>query len=279
MTNKPPNHADSASSLSASELRHYQQQGFIVPQFRLSEERVGQLREALDRVIADNPDRRPEQLVSVHISGKNAEGVTGHDAFMQIAQDSEIVDMVSQVIGPDVILWGCQSFCKPAGDGMEVPWHQDGHYWPIRPLATCTVWIAIDDSVVENGCLRVVPGSHREQELFDHLKEDRDDIVLNQRVADGIFNESDAVDVELEAGQMSLHDVYMIHGSNPNRSTRRRAGLAIRYMPGTSLFDRNSSAAGTNAGYAVYFATRPIWLLRGEDRTGTNDFLVGHKGA
>lgn len=262
--------------LSAAEVDQYQQQGYVVPEFRLFTDQLDGLRAALDQVIRDNPDRRPEQLVSVHIAGKNAEGVTGHNAFMDIACDRALLDAVSQLIGPDVILWGCQSFCKPPGDGMEVPMHQDGHYWPIRPLATCTVWIAIDDSVVENGCLQVIPGSHREQKLYAHLKEDRDDLVLNQRVADGAFDDNDVVDVVLEAGQMSLHDVYMIHGSNPNRSTRRRAGLAIRYMPGSSLFGRDSSAPGSDAGYAVYFETRPIWLLRGEDRTGQNDFTVGH---
>lgn len=275
MTDLAGSSASSAASLNDDELAQYREQGFVVPRFRLSAERVGILREALDRVIQDNPDTRPEQLVSVHIAGKNAEGVTGHETFMDIASDERIVDAVSQLIGPDVILWGCQSFCKPPGDGMEVPFHQDGNYWPIRPLATCTVWIAIDDSVVENGCLRVIPGSHRDRQLVDHLQEDRDRLVLNQRVVDGVFDENDAVDVELEAGQMSMHDVYMIHGSNPNLSSRRRAGLAIRYMPGTSLFARDSSDDGSGAGYAVYFSTRPIWLLRGEDRTGQNDFEVG----
>lgn len=275
MTDLAGSSASSAASLNDDELAQYREQGFVVPRFRLSAERVGILREALDRVIQDNPDTRPEQLVSVHIAGKNAEGVTGHETFMDIASDERIVDAVSQLIGPDVILWGCQSFCKPPGDGMEVPFHQDGNYWPIRPLATCTVWIAIDDSVVENGCLRVIPGSHRDRQLVDHLQEDRDRLVLNQRVVDGVFDENDAVEVELEAGQMSMHDVYMIHGSNPNLSSRRRAGLAIRYMPGTSLFARDSSDDGSGAGYAVYFSTRPIWLLRGEDRTGQNDFEVG----
>ena len=267
---------DSSGPLSVNEIAQYKKQGYIVPQFRLSGDQLGRLREALEQVIRDNPDTRPEQLVSVHITGKNAEGVTGHETFMEIASDPSLLEAVSQLIGPDVILWGCQSFCKPPGDGMEVPWHQDGHYWPIRPLATCTVWIAIDDSLVENGCLRVIPGSHRDQALVDHLKEDRDRLVLNQRVVDGVFDESEAVDVELEAGQFSMHDVYMIHGSNPNTSTRRRAGLAIRYMPGTSLFARDSSDDGSGAGYAVYFSSRPIWLLRGQDRTGQNDFQVGH---
>lgn len=266
----------SQGPLTPEEVTCYEQDGFIIPEFRLSDGQLSRLREALEQVIRDNPETRPEQLVSVHIAGKNSEGVTGHETFMEIASDPALLDAVSQLIGHDVILWGCQSFCKPPGDGMEVPWHQDGHYWPIRPLATCTVWIAIDDSMAENGCMRVIPGSHRDQQLVEHLKEDRERLVLNQRVADGVFDENEVVDVELEAGQMSMHDVYMIHGSNPNTSPRRRAGLAIRYMPGTSLFARDSSSDGTGAGYAVYFSSRPIWLLRGEDRTGQNDFQVGH---
>lgn len=263
--------------LTEKETSDYRSQGYVVPRFQLAEERVVRLRVALDRVIDANPETRPEQLVSVHINGKNAEGVSGDSEFLAIARDPSILDMVEQCIGPDVILWGCQAFCKPPGDGMEVPWHQDGHYWPIRPLATCTVWIAIDDSSVENGCLRVIPGSHREQTLWTHSRSDRKDVVLNQKVADSRFDESSAVNVELKAGQMSLHDVYLTHGSNPNHSARRRAGLAIRYMPATSHFSRGVDAAGTNAGYAVDFSTRPLWLLRGEDRSGKNDFSIGHK--
>lgn len=260
--------------LSESEVEAYETLGFVVPEFRLSADRLAQLKDALDRVISANPETRPEKLVSVHLKQERGEGVVGDDVFLEVARDEGILDLVEQLIGPDIILWGCQAFCKPPGDGMEVPWHQDGQYWPIRPLATCTVWIAIDDSVVQNGCLRVIPESHKENTLHSHLKEDRTDIVLNQRVEDAVFDESTAVDVELEAGQMSLHDVYLIHGSNPNRSTRRRAGLAIRYMPATSLFDRN--LVFEHSGFRVDFATRPLWLLRGNDVTGANDFDIGH---
>ena len=159
---------------------------------------------------------------------------------------------------------------------MEVPWHQDGHYWPIRPLATCTAWIAIDDSVIENGCLRVIPGSHTEGELHDHMKEDREDVVLNQRVGSEAVDIDEAGDLELQAGQLSLHDAYMVHGSNPNRSPRRRAGIAIRYMPGSSHFDRELFTPSADAGYTIDFSRRPIWLLKGEDRCGKNDFATGH---
>lgn len=262
------------SKLTEEEIVHYREEGYVIPTFRLSEEQVTRLRAALDSVIANNPDTRPEQLVSVHTKEKGAEGVRGDEIFLELAQNEEILDMVEQLVGHDLVMWGCQAFCKPAGNGMEVPWHQDGHYWPIKPLATCTVWVAIDDSVIANGCLRVIPRSHREQALHSHLVEDRTDVVLNQRVEDDFFDQSTAVDIQLKAGQMSLHDVYLIHGSNPNTSPHRRAGLAIRYMPGTSHFDR-SSPADDSAGYMVDFSQRPIWLVRGEDRTGKNDFEVG----
>ena len=265
-------------ALSESEVRHYRQHGYVVPSYRLSPERVLELRSALATVIDANPETRPEQLVSVHTREKGVEGVVGDAIFLELARDRQILDLIEQLIGPDIVMWGCQAFCKPAGDGMEVPWHQDGHYWPINPLATVTAWIAIDDSTVENGCLRVIPDSHLDQYLHGHLVEDRKDVVLNRRVKNRHFDENSAVDIELEAGQLSLHDIYLIHGSNPNRSPHRRAGLAIRYMPATSLFDRESGGADASAGYMVDFSTRPIWIVRGQDRTGRNDFLIGHQG-
>ena len=74
---------------------------------------------------------------------------------------------------------------------MEMPWHQDGHYWPIRPLAAITVWIAIDDSTTENGCMRYVPGSHKSGVLSHHLDERRE-LVLNQAIQSDLFDEAAA---------------------------------------------------------------------------------------
>ena len=184
--------------------------------------------ETLDDLIARNPDVRPEKLVSAHIEGRNDEGVVGSSMFLELARDPHILDMVEQVIGSDIVLWGCQIFCKPGGDGMEVPMHQDGEYWPIRPLANCTVWVAIDASKIENACLRIVPGSHREQRIFEHEHDMRDGLVLRDKVREE-FIETEPVDVELEPGQMSLHDVYLIHGSNANRSddAPRRRGDSL----------------------------------------------------
>ena len=268
------------SSLSPEEVSHYRSQGYVIPGFCLPAPRVAQMVSALDELIRQNPGVRPEKLVSAHLEGGsagNAEGVRGKRQFLELAMDPAIVELVSGVIGDDIVLWGCHVFCKPAGDGYETPWHQDGHYWPIRPLATCTVWLALEPSTRANGCLRVIPGSHRGQQLFDHLHEDRTDLTLNQRLAPQTFDETTAVDLELQPGQMSLHDVYMIHGAAANRSTQRRTGVALRYMPSTSVFERNLRPVDGQSGVPVNFAQRPIWLLRGADRSGRNDFTVGHR--
>lgn len=263
--------------LDADEIARYRAEGYVVPRFRLPADEIAALCEALEALIRDNPGVRPEKLVSAHIAGDNGEGVRGSDAFLALARDPRIVEFVSGLIGDDVVLWGCHVFCKPAGDGYETPWHQDGHYWPIRPLSTCTAWVALEPSTVENGCLRVVPRSHLGHVLHPHLHEDRRDLTLNQRMAAGAFDERDAVDIELAPGEMSLHDVYMIHGAAPNRSRRRRTGVALRYMPATSVFARDGNPVDGKSGVPVDFARRPLWLVKGVDRSGRNDFVIGHR--
>jgi ectoine hydroxylase-related dioxygenase (phytanoyl-CoA dioxygenase family) len=262
------------AQLTADEVSQYQKDGWVHPQFRLPEAQVAHMRDALDELIARNPGVRPEKLVSAHVEGDNGEGVRGSKAFLDLARDPQIVELVSGVIGDDIILWGCHVFCKPPGDGYETPWHQDGHYWPIRPLATCTVWVALEASDKGNGCLRVIPGSHRDKRLHDHLHEDRTDLTLQQRLAPGTFDEATAVDIELQPGEMSLHDVHMIHGARPNTSTRRRTGVALRYMPATSVFDRSLKPVDGKSGVPVDFARRPLWLVRGVDRSGKNVFRL-----
>lgn len=265
------------ATLTAAETERYRREGYVVPAWQLPAARTAQMRDALDELLRRNPGVRPEKLVSAHVEGDNGEGVRGVADFLNLARDPEVIELVSGVLGEDLILWGCHVFCKLPAEGYETPWHQDGHYWPIRPLATCTVWVALEPSLRSNGCLRVVPGSHAAQTLHPHLHEDRTDLTLNQRLAAGAFDEADAVDIELQAGQMSLHDVYMIHGANANRSPQRRTGVALRYMPSTSLFDRGLRPVDGQSGVPVNFAHRPLWLVRGVDRHGGNDFQTGHQ--
>ncbi|MEM7044268.1 MAG: phytanoyl-CoA dioxygenase family protein, partial [Pseudomonadota bacterium] len=183
-----------------------------------------------------------------------------------------LLDLVEQAIGPDIILWGSQIFCKPAGTGMAVPWHQDGHFWPIRPLATCSVWIAIDDVTLENGAMQFIPGSQRERRLFDHIRDDSKESALNATLASDQFDLADAAVDDLKAGALSLHDVFLIHGSEPNRSKNRRAAFVIRYMPATSHFDRSEAKVGSQH-VNTRLAEREIYLVRGEDWTGKTNMV------
>ena len=262
------------AALTSEEIRTYEEDGYVVPAYRVPEDRMAALAAAAEEVMAANPDTRPEQLPNIHITNGAGTHLKGHPAFLDFALDEDLLDLVSGVIGEDIVMWGCQIFCKPGSDGMEVPMHQDGQYWPIRPLATCTVWLAIDDSDRENGCLTVIPGSHRNRVTFRHATRTDDDIVLNQAVDDPRAFARPPAHVELERGQLSMHDIYLIHGSAPNTSGRRRAGLALRYMPTTSWFRRDLEMQFS--GYPSNFADRPIWLARGQDVCGKNDFTIGH---
>jgi Phytanoyl-CoA dioxygenase (PhyH) len=268
-----------SSLLTEKEVADYRHNGYLVPSYRLPDALLKTLQITLQELIDANPGVRPEKLVSAHIEGKNDDGVIGSSRFLELAMYPPLIDMVSQVIGPDVALWGCQIFCKPAEDGYATPWHQDGQYWPMRPLATCTVWIALEPSLKSNGCLRVIPGSHTHKVLHPHLHEDRAELTLNQSVNSDCFDPSQAQDLELQPGQMSLHDVFMIHGANANTSDMRRTGVAIRYMPTTSHFDRSLHPARGETGLNLNFATRPLWLLKGKDACGLNDFTIGHRPA
>lgn len=139
-----------------------------------------------------------------------------------------IVRCVRDLLGENVIGWGSHYFCKMPRDGKVVHWHQDASYWPLTPSKAVTVWLAIDDADVENACMRFIPGSHHIGHLTYQMTEEAEDAVLNQKVVDAEqFGEP--VDVELKAGEISLHSDLLLHGSEPNRSDRRRCGLTLRY--------------------------------------------------
>jgi non-heme Fe2+,alpha-ketoglutarate-dependent halogenase len=141
-----------------------------------------------------------------------------------------IVDLVADLLGENVIAWGSHFFCKMPGDGKRVAWHQDSSYWPLTPSKAVTVWLAIDDADVENACMRYIGGSHTLGHLTYTLRENDDANVLNQTVANA-ENLGDPVDVELKAGEISIHSDLLLHGSEANESSRRRCGLTLRYCP------------------------------------------------
>ncbi len=263
-----------SSDLTSEELRHYQEQGYVIPRYRLPAGLLDSLRKGADGVLATYTDVAQEDLANPHMIPPT-EGPEVNP-FLEAARHPSLLDIVERVIGPDVILWITRILCKPAGTGREVPWHQDGRYWPMRPLETCSVWVAIDRVTTANGCMRFIPGSHKRKELYRHHVTAREDVVGDLELDSDQFDEASAVNVELEPGQISLHDARLIHGSAANASGQRRAALIMRYMPATSHYDR-LLVEQRRADAPFDIVHQPLWLMRGKDRSGKNDFVHGHE--
>jgi hypothetical protein len=260
--------------LSDAEVARFHEDGLVIPDYRLPADVLARMQAEVDTLIARNPGVRPEALSGAHNPWGQSAQLVGSQSFLDLCCHTEILDMVEQLIGPDIVLWGSQLFCKPAGRGLAVPWHQDGQYWPLDPLATVTVRVAIEDSTPENGCMRYIPGSHKTRKLEHHEITTASNMALKQQIPD--IDESQARDDVLYAGMISIHDVYLLHGSAENRSTKRRSDYAIRYMPATTRYVRDPEfPANKMASEHMNYINRPLWLVRGQDRAG-NDYSRGH---
>ena len=134
--------------------------------------------------------------------------------------------------------------------------------------------MAIDKATLDNGCLRLIPGSHRQRLLREHQINTSPDLTLNQELIATEFSKDEAVDLTLEAGQISLHDVYLVHGSEENKSPNPRRGMTLRYMPTTSVFDRDLAARQAKEKKLLDHTQRTLFLMRGTDISGRNDFRI-----
>lgn len=154
-------------------------------------------------------------------------------ALYQLIFDEAVLDAVESVLGPDIMCWGSSLFVKNAGDPGFVAWHQDSYYWGLDPADVCSAWIALAPSTLENGAMRVIPGSHLGDEMAlahgPSAKDSANMLFTHEEIAVEV-DESRGVDLLLEPGEMSLHHVKIVHGSPPNRSAERRCGYAIRYV-------------------------------------------------
>jgi non-heme Fe2+,alpha-ketoglutarate-dependent halogenase len=148
-----------------------------------------------------------------------------------LIRHERILDAVEDVIGPDILCWGTSFFIKEPHNPSFVSWHQDSTYWGLDPADIVTAWVALSDSTTENGAMRVVPGSHTMAQV-PHRDTFRPENLLSrgQEVMVEV-DEAQAATLALKAGEMSLHHVRLIHGSEPNPSGLRRIGFAIRYLP------------------------------------------------
>ncbi len=151
-----------------------------------------------------------------------------HGRVYDLLTHPRIVNLVADLLGSDVVAWGSHFFCKLPHDGQRVAWHQDASYWPLSPSKTATVWLAVDDANVENACMRFLAGSHHKGHLTYRRSSPDEHNVLDQTV-ENAEQYGTSVDVELQAGEVSIHSDLLLHGSEANQSDRRRCGLTLRY--------------------------------------------------
>ena len=149
----------------------------------------------------------------------------------QLIRHPRILDTVEDLLGPNLLVWGTSFFIKEPRDPAYISWHQDSTYWGLSHPDIVTAWIALTVSDVPNGAMRVIPGSHLKDQL-PHKDTFAENNLLTRGQEVAVEVEDDkAVDLTLDAGEMSLHHVRIVHGSEPNRAHYRRLGFAIRYVP------------------------------------------------
>ena len=247
--------------LNEDQIKLYKNEGLIKSPTCLSKNKVEELNSALDKYLLDHKNENNEFVSGLY---------ERDEAFLRFALYPEIIEEVKQLIGEDIILWGSSLFCKAEKTGNETPWHQDGEYWPIKPLESVTIWLAIDEVTPENGPLQYIPGSHLNKNLAEHKTLDKKNVTLNQTLKNIDQIKDKAKFVTLQPGMFSIHDVYLYHGSKPNYSGNRRAGLTYRYMPATSLFDhQGAKKIEEKIGYSLQ---RQLHLVSGSDRAKNKIF-------
>lgn len=148
----------------------------------------------------------------------------------ELVHHPRILDAVEDILGPNLLCWSSSFFIKEANDPHFVSWHQDSTYWGLSEPEIITAWVALSPSTIASGAMKVIPGSHGEQVAHTDTYDENNLLTRGQELAVEV-DESQAVDMTLEPGQMSLHHVRIFHGSEPNRSDDRRIGFAIRYIP------------------------------------------------
>ena len=236
----------------------YRRDGFAFPVNVLSDAEAQSIRtdlEAAETELAADPERSA-------LLRSNSNYLL--PSFDELVRNEKLLAAASQVLGPDLLVWSADLFIKEAHSPKIVTWHQDLTYWGLDDTEETTGWVALSPSTVDSGCMRFVPGSHRRR-ILPHVDTFAADNLLSrgQEVAVEV-DEADAVAVELQAGQASLHHGHLFHASGPNGTGDRRIGVAIRFVK-PSMSQR----------------TRERWMVRlacGEDRYGHFDLVDPPQG-
>jgi len=233
-------------------IEQFEREGYVIFREVLDADLIQEASHHVEWLMQRHPDHRPELLHHYLM--------TNDPFWVRLISDDRLLDIAELFVGPNIALFASHYLCKMPAEGMPVLWHQDGSYWPLEPMEVVTLWLAVDDSLPENGCMRVIPGTHR---LELQALQRRTDVknVLSSQIDPALVDESKAVDLVLKAGDVSVHHPSLIHGSNANTSAKRRCGLTIRYIPTSTRIRTKENERWASA-----------FLLRGEAVPGVNEY-------
>ncbi|MCH8504904.1 MAG: phytanoyl-CoA dioxygenase family protein [Ectothiorhodospiraceae bacterium] len=208
--------------LSGSQVAHFKREGYLAPLDALEPEEADSCLEQLQEIenlLGEDPQKYLK--IKAHLAAP---------WILKLACNPAILDAVESLIGPDILLFGSSLFAKREHDSRFVSWHQDSAYYGLHPHKEVTAWVALTDATRENGCLRVIPGSHLEADQEHDETYDPQNLLARGQTIKGI-DDSASVHMELRRGQFSLHHERTVHGSEGNSTDQRRIGIAFFYMP------------------------------------------------
>jgi non-haem Fe2+, alpha-ketoglutarate-dependent halogenase len=215
-----------SASLSPAQVERYRSDGCLFPVDCLTPEEVRHYRgclEAFEREQGDTFGRLPDLVRS-----------KSHLLFTWMAElvrHPKVLDAVESLIGPNILLYHLTSWLKEPNEPSHVSWHQDGTYFGLEPTEQITAWIALTDSTPEMGCLKLLPGSHVIGQKPHEDTFSPGNLLSRGQTIRHRLDYSNHVLMPLRAGQISLHHTHLVHSSDPNRSSKRRIGIGVSYIP------------------------------------------------
>jgi len=234
--------------LTKEQVDFYHKQGYLLHKKPLfSQEKLAKLTDIFEEHLEEKGDKLSDELDTPHFRDER---------LLEYLLSDEALDLVESLIGPDIVLWSSHFICKDPYKGRTTPWHEDSAFWNGRFDKydnIVTIWLAIDRSNKENGCMQVIPGTHTNG-FSEYEDVDNTDNTFHAQIID--IDDSKAVHFELERGECSLHDSRIMHGADANKSPYRRCGYTMRYISASTKVNLEN-----NPGWK-------FWLARGKNIAG-----------
>jgi hypothetical protein len=211
--------------LTAAQIDQFWRDGCIFPVRVMPEAEALEIRRRLETFESEN--------------GGPLKGALRHKSHLlftwlgDLVRNNRIVDAIEDLYGPNLLCWTTNFFIKEADNPAFVSWHQDSTYWGLDKPDVVTAWVALTPSNAANGAMKFIPGSHTKDQIPHRDTFAKNNLLTRGQEVAVEVDESKAVAITLEPGEISLHHVRLVHGSPPNPSHDRRIGFAIRYIPTT----------------------------------------------